>query len=127
VVSWGALTRRVLEAAETLAGAGVEADVVELTWLNPVDLDAVVRSLERTRRLVVVHEANVTGGFGAEVVARVVETGIDLDARPLRIGTPDVRMPAAPGLASALVPTADRIAAEVDALVRGDRTALEHA
>lgn len=125
VVSWGAITRRVLEATESLAGDGVDADVVELTWLNPVDLDAVLGSVARTRRLVVVHEANVSGGFGAEIVARVVGAGVDLDAPPRRIGTPDVRIPAAPALATALVPTADRIAAELRALVRDvDRAAM---
>lgn len=118
VVSWGAITRRVLEAAEQLAGDGVAAEVVELTWLNPVDLDVVIASLSRTRRLVVVHEANVTGGFGAEIVARVLEAGVRLDAPPVRIGTPDVRMPAAPVLAEALVPSAEQIAAKIAGLVR---------
>jgi pyruvate/2-oxoglutarate/acetoin dehydrogenase E1 component len=115
VVSWGAVTQRVLDAAERLAPDGCDAEVVELTWLNPMDLDAVLASVARTRRLVVVHEANVTGGFGAEVVARVAEAGIELDTAPVRVGTPDVRIPAAPVLAGAVLPSTDRIAEQIAA------------
>ncbi|MFG1703314.1 transketolase C-terminal domain-containing protein [Nonomuraea sp. M3C6] len=117
VVTWGAMTHRVLEAAGALAGEGIEAEVLETPWLNPFDTGAVVGSAGRTRRLAVVHEANVTGGFGAEVVARVAAAGVPLAAPPLRIGTPDVRMPAAQVLAQALVPDAARIADELRALI----------
>lgn len=110
VVSWGAVTQQALTACETLADTGVEADVIELTWLNPVDMTAVLDSVARTRKLAVVHEANLTGGFGAEVLARVAEAGVRLDAPPVRIGTPDTPIPAAPTLATALVPAAPAIA-----------------
>jgi pyruvate/2-oxoglutarate/acetoin dehydrogenase E1 component len=113
LVTWGAMTHRVLAAAEALAREGVEAEVLETPWLNPFDTEAVIDSARRTRRLAVVHEANVTGGFGAEVVARVAGAGVALAAPPIRIGAPDVRMPAAPVLAQALVPDAARIAQEV--------------
>lgn len=113
VVTWGAITGRVLEAAEQLASSGADAEVVELTWLNPVDLETLLSSVNRTRRLVVVHEANVTGGFGAEIVARVTEAGVMLDQPPTRIGAPDTRIPAAPVLAEAVVPSADDIAVRI--------------
>ncbi|MEV4358351.1 alpha-ketoacid dehydrogenase subunit beta [Nonomuraea sp. NPDC004186] len=116
VVTWGAMTHRVLAAAEALAGEGVEAEVLETPWLNPFDTGAVIESARRTRRLAVVHEANVTGGFGAEIVARVAGAGVALAAPPIRIGAPDVRMPAAPVLAQALVPDATRITQEVKRL-----------
>ncbi|TDD14404.1 alpha-ketoacid dehydrogenase subunit beta [Nonomuraea diastatica] len=116
VVTWGAMTDRVLEAAEALAGEGIDAEVLETPWLNPFDTGAVLESTRRTRRLAVVHEANVTGGFGAEVVARVAGAGVPLLAPPVRIGTPDVRMPAAQTLAQALVPGPDRVADELRAL-----------
>lgn len=119
VVTWGAMTWRAVEAARTLAGEGIGVEVIETPWLNPFDTGAVVGSVRRTGRLAVVHEANVTGGFGAEVVARVAGAGVPLQAPPIRIGTPDVRMPAAPILAQALVPDAHRIAGEVRTLVRG--------
>ncbi|OPG06474.1 alpha-ketoacid dehydrogenase subunit beta [Microbispora sp. GKU 823] len=119
VVAWGAMTARVLDAAEALAADGIEVEVLETPWLNPFDTEAVLASAGRTGRLAVVHEANVTGGFGAEVVARVAGAGVPLLAPPIRVGAPDVRMPAAPILAQALLPDADRIAGEVRALVKG--------
>jgi pyruvate/2-oxoglutarate/acetoin dehydrogenase E1 component len=119
VVTWGAMTARVLDAAEALAADGIEAEVLETPWLNPFDTEAVLASAGRTGRLAVVHEANVTGGFGAEVVARVAGAGVPLLAPPIRVGAPDVRMPAAPILAQALLPDADRIAGEVRTLVKG--------
>ncbi|MER7504481.1 transketolase C-terminal domain-containing protein [Nonomuraea pusilla] len=119
VVTWGAMTHRVLEAAEELAREGVEAEVLETPWLNPFDTGAVVESARRTGRLAVVHEANVTGGFGAEVVARVAGAGVPLAAPPLRVGAPDLRMPAAPVLAQAVVPDSARVVREVRALVKG--------
>jgi pyruvate/2-oxoglutarate/acetoin dehydrogenase E1 component len=107
VGTWGAMTHRVLQAADRLDGASV--DVLEMVWLNPFDTAAVQDSVERTGRLAVVHEANRTAGFGAETVARVVESGVRLIAPPVRIATPDVRMPAAPSLATAVVPSVDAI------------------
>jgi pyruvate/2-oxoglutarate/acetoin dehydrogenase E1 component len=119
VVTWGAMTAKVLAASNQMSADGIEAEVVELTWLNPLDLQPVLDSLARTGRLAVVHEANLTGGFGAEVVARVAGAGVPLVAPPVRIGTPDTRIPAAPVLAEALVPTAEMIAAGLARLVRG--------
>lgn len=121
VVSWGVVTRQVLEAADQLEAGGLDVEVVELTWLNPLDLEAVLRSVAKTRRLVVVHEANVTGGFGAEVLARVAESGLPLDAPAVRVGTPDVRIPAAPVLAGALLPSSKDIVEQISAVARGSR------
>jgi pyruvate/2-oxoglutarate/acetoin dehydrogenase E1 component len=117
LVSWGALTGAVLEAAETLAAEGIESDVVELPWLNPLPFDAVLASVRRTRRLVVAHEAVRTGGFGAELVARVVEAGPGLAAPPRRVTTRDTRIPSAPGLARAVLPSADEVVAAARAAV----------
>lgn len=118
VVSWGAVTDQVLAAAGTLAAEGIEAEVVELTWLDPVDMDTVLASVARTGKLAVVHEANVTGGFGGEIITRVAEAGVRLDVAPRRIGAPDVRIPAAPVLAEALLPSAGHIAARIAGMVR---------
>jgi pyruvate/2-oxoglutarate/acetoin dehydrogenase E1 component len=117
VVTWGATLHPVLEAAQTLCGAGVEVDVIDARWLSPFDIDLVLSSVAKTGRLAVVHEANRTGGFGAEVVAQVVESGASLMAPPLRIALPDTRVPAAPSLLSALLPTPERIAGQVQALL----------
>jgi len=109
VVTWGAITHQVLTAADRLAEEGVRLTVLETPWLNPFDHDALHKSLADTGgRLVVVHEANTTGGFGGEVVVRALEAGV-LSGVPLRIGAHDSRIPAAPELAAALLPGAERI------------------
>lgn len=109
VVTWGAMTTRVLDAVDRLAADGITADVLEMVWLNPFDHDAVLASVRRTGRLLVVHEAARTGGFGAEVVARVMEAGAPLVSPPRRIGLDDSRIPSAPQLAAALLPQTTQI------------------
>lgn len=114
VVTWGAMLHRVLDAAGRLADVGINAEVVDLRWVRPCDLATVMDSVGSTGRLVVVHEAHTTGGFGAEIVAAVVESGAALRSAPVRVGAPPARMPSAPVLADAIVPSVDRI---VDAVV----------
>jgi pyruvate dehydrogenase E1 component beta subunit len=109
VVSWGAMLHRTLEAAERCAAQGIECDVIDARWLRPFDAATVISSLEATGRLVVAHEAHTVGGFGAEVVAAVAETGLPMRSAPIRVGTPDARIPAAPALMRELVPSADVI------------------
>ncbi|MFF0449858.1 alpha-ketoacid dehydrogenase subunit beta [Streptomyces sp. NPDC004609] len=105
VLTWGSMQHRVLEAAEALAGRGIEAEVIDARWIRPLDLDAVLASVERTGRLAVVHEAHTTGGAGGEIVAAVAESGVALRCPPVRVGTPPVRIPAAPVLAEAVIPS----------------------
>ncbi len=114
IVSWSRMLHEAIQAAELLAADGIGAAVVDLRWLAPADYDPVAASLERTGRLVVVHEANRTGGFGAEVAAWAArERFWDLDGPILRIGAPDIRVPAAPSLQAALIPDARDIAREI--------------
>ncbi|MEV0398047.1 alpha-ketoacid dehydrogenase subunit beta [Polymorphospora rubra] len=116
VVAWSRLVPVAVEAANQLAAEGIEAEVVDLRWLNPLDFDTVAASVGRTGRLVVAHEANLTGGFGAEIAARAAdECFADLRAPVRRVAAPDVPMPAAPSLQAAVVPEA---AAVVDAVRR---------
>jgi acetoin:2,6-dichlorophenolindophenol oxidoreductase subunit beta len=118
LVSWSRMVGEVLAAAETLSSRGIEAEVVDLRWLSPLDLDAVLRSVEKTGRLVVAHEANRTGGFGAEVAARVAREGFwSLEAPIERVAAPDVRIPAAPTLQQAVVPSAETIVAAAEQAV----------
>lgn len=117
IVTWGAVSSKVVDAVDRLAGDGIAADVLEMVWLNPFDTDAVLESVARTGRLLVVHEAAVTGGFGAEVVARVAESGAHLAAPPRRLGLADSRIPSAPQLAAALLPQIDDIEVAVRSLV----------
>jgi 2-oxoisovalerate dehydrogenase E1 component beta subunit len=95
IFCYGYMRYCALEAAETLAREGVEAEVVDLRTLRPLDTKAVLASVERTGRALVVHEANQFGGFGGEVAAIIAEQGFEhLDAPVTRLAGPEV--PAVP-------------------------------
>lgn len=116
VVTWG--TGRAL-VEETLAGEGVDvsADVIDLRWISPWDSRAVLESVSRTGRLLVVHEANENGGFGAEVVGTVSDelgTALRASRRVGLLGTP---VPSAPPLAQAVLPTVARVSAALTSLL----------
>lgn len=117
IVTWSRMVGEALAAADRLAERGVSAEVVDLRWLSPLDIEAVLASVSKTSRLVIAHEANLTGGFGAEIAARVVAQGFDLlDAPVERVGAPDIRVPASPRLQQALMPNSESIVAAVDRL-----------
>jgi pyruvate/2-oxoglutarate/acetoin dehydrogenase E1 component len=119
VVSWGAMLARALEAAQLLAQEGISVEVINARWIAPFDWKTLFASVRQTRRLLVVHEANVSGGFGAEISARVhSELFGELAAGVERIGVDDCRMPAATHLQAALIPDAARIAASARKLAR---------
>ena len=81
LVSWGAMLKETLAAAEQLRRDGVEADVIDVATLKPLDSATILDSVARTGRLVIVHEAPLTCGFGAEIAARVASAGSDEFAR----------------------------------------------
>jgi 2-oxoisovalerate dehydrogenase E1 component len=113
VVTWGAMVPRCEAAAE-----GVSADVIDLRTLMPWDREAVLDSVRRTRRCLIVHEDLRTGGFGAEIAAVVAdEAFLDLDAPVARVTMPDIPSPHHPALLEAAVPSVARIRAEIDRLV----------
>ena len=115
IVTWGTMVRTSLEAAEKLAAEGTDTAVLDLRWLVPLDENALREAVRQAKgRVVIAHEANLTGGFGAEIVARLHEMfGKTLTLTIKRVGSPDVRMPAAPVLSQALLPNAESIAAAV--------------
>lgn len=115
IVSWGAMVHQALRAADILAEKGISAQVLDLRWLRPLDVDTLLARVADTHRLVVAHEAHRYVGVGAEIVATVVEHGVPLWSPPVRVGMPDVRVPAAPSLQAAIVPSALSI---VDAVHR---------
>jgi pyruvate dehydrogenase E1 component beta subunit len=118
IVTWSAIVPAVVEAATTLGARGIACEVLDLRTLWPWDEQAVCDSVSRTGRLLVVHEAVTTGGFGGEVVARVLER---LGPRALkavgRLGQPRVPVPFAPPLEEALRPDAAKVVAAAEALV----------
>jgi len=98
-----------LTAAATLATLGVEAEVIDLRTLRPMDTDLVLESVSKTGRLVVVEEGPRTGGWAAEVVARVSEAALDQLDDIWRITTADTPIPYSPALEDAFLPALDAI------------------
>ncbi|HEY7206854.1 MAG TPA: transketolase C-terminal domain-containing protein [Gaiellaceae bacterium] len=102
-----------LAAADQLAGKGVDAEVVDLRTIRPVDVETVLASVVKTNRVAVVEEGPLTGGWAGEVLALVTEHGLgDLDDA-WRITTPNTPIPYSPPLEDAFLPEADRIVREV--------------
>jgi 2-oxoisovalerate dehydrogenase E1 component len=113
IVTWGAMVPRCEEAAD-----GLSADVIDLRTLMPWDRQAVLASVRKTRRCLIVHEDLQTAGFGAEIAAVVAdEAFMDLDAPVARVTMPDIPSPHNPLLLEWAVPSVDRIRARIDALL----------
>ena len=111
IVTAGLMHHYVLEAAQALSDSGVEAEVVDLRTLSPMDDGAVLRSVEKTGKLVVVEEDVKTAGWGAEVVSRVVEgeSFYALDRAPARVAGADVPIPYNRDLEAHIRPTPERV------------------
>jgi pyruvate dehydrogenase E1 component beta subunit len=96
LIAWGAMVRVCLDASEVLARDGIDAEVVDLRTLNPLDRETMIESVVKTGRAVVVHEAPKTGGFGAEIVAQINEHALlQLEAPVERVAGFDVVFPLA--------------------------------
>jgi acetoin:2,6-dichlorophenolindophenol oxidoreductase subunit beta len=118
VVALSRLVPEALAAAEELTKEGIEVEVIDPRTLVPLDLEAIVESVQRTHRLVVAHEAVAHGGFGAEVVAQVQVAAFDeLDAPIARIGAPFAPVPFSPPLEDAFVPSRADVVEAVHAVV----------
>jgi 2-oxoisovalerate dehydrogenase E1 component len=118
IITWGRMTNAALAAADTLSAEGISSTVVDLRWLSPLDEQAIGEAVDRCGRVLVVHEANLTGGFGAEVAARIGDDFFtSLDAPVQRLASPDVRYPSAPGLQDALLPNSGAIVTAVKRLL----------
>jgi pyruvate dehydrogenase E1 component beta subunit len=117
IVSYSIGVGLALEAAETLAGEGIDAEVLDLRTLRPLDTAAVLESLKRTNRMVVVEEGWATCSIASEICAIAMEQGFDdLDAPVMRVTNEDVPMPYAANLEKATLVNADRIVAAVKAV-----------
>jgi len=112
LVTYGATQYTVMEAAQRLADDEIEAEVIDLRTLRPLDDATIFASIQRTHRAVVVEEAWRTLGIGAEVAARVAEECFyDLDAPVGRVATAEVPIPYAQHLEQAALPSVDAIVA----------------
>jgi 2-oxoisovalerate dehydrogenase E1 component beta subunit len=113
VISYGFMVRECLEAAEELAADGIESTVLDLRTLAPLDRAAILDAASRTGKVLIVHEANLTGGLGAEIAAIIAEHAFDdLDAPIRRLAAPDVpSMPFNGGQEDFCLPSKGTIAA----------------
>ena len=117
LIAWGAMVSRCLDAAEAAGEDGVDVEVLDLRSLVPLDIETLAASVQKTGRAVVVHEAPMTAGFGAEVVARIMEDCFDhLEAPALRVTGYDMPYPPAT-LEEHYLPNVDRILLALDAVL----------
>lgn len=118
IVTYGGSLWKTLEAAEQLAGEGVQAEVIDLRSLRPLDMETVLESVAKTHRALVVDEGWRTASLAAEIGMQVAERGFDLlDWPPQRVCSAEVPMPYAKHLEDAAIPSVERIAAAVRGMV----------
>jgi pyruvate/2-oxoglutarate/acetoin dehydrogenase E1 component len=118
IVVWGTMVLKALNAARTLAGEGIEVEVIDPRTLRPLDIDTVIESVKKTGRLVVSHEAMKTCGVGAEIAALVQEKAFDyLDAPIKRVATPDVIIPVNRNLERMVLPQEEQIVEAVKSVL----------
>jgi len=118
IISYSRELLKSLDAAEKLAGQGISAEVIDLQTIIPLDMETILRSVEKTHRAMIVHEACKTGGTGAEIGMRITEEGFDLlDAPVARVAGADVPMPKSPVLEKLAIPSVDGIVQAAKELV----------
>ena len=107
-----------LEAAAALRQKNIDAQIVDIRTLKPLDMETVSQSIHKTHRVVIVHEACVTGGFGAELAARIQDELFDeLEAPVKRVGAKDVPIPFSPSMEDFVLPCVRDVIAAVDAVM----------
>jgi pyruvate/2-oxoglutarate/acetoin dehydrogenase E1 component len=118
IIAIGRMVVEAMTAAAELAEAGIEVEVIDPRTVQPLDSQAILDSVRRTNRAVVVHEAVTFGGIGAEIAAQIQEEAFDyLDAPVLRLGAPFAPVPFSPVLEKAYIPDSGRIAKGVRQLL----------
>ena len=118
IITFGAMVYTALEAAKTLADQGVEAEVVDLRSLAPLDRDAILESVAKTSRVLLLHEATLTGGIGGELAAIIGEHAFEyLDAPIRRVASLDAPVPYAPVLETAFLPSVTKVVEAAKKLV----------
>ena len=118
IITFGAMTHTALEAAATLSDAGVEAEVLDLRSLAPLDRDAILTTVSKTSRALLLYEARRTGGIGGELAAIIAEDAFEyLDAPVMRVASADTPVPYSPPLEAAFLPNADKVVAAAQKLI----------
>jgi pyruvate dehydrogenase E1 component beta subunit len=120
VVAYSKMVNIALEAAQKLAQDGIEAEVVDLRCLRPLDMETVLESVRKTHKVLVVEEVWRTGGVGAEIAAQIQEQAFDfLDAPISRLAGEEVPMPYSRPLEDAAIPNSARVVQSVESLLKG--------
>ena len=118
LITYGSMVRKSLDAAERLASEGIEVEILDLRSLSPIDWEAVLGSVRKTHRAMIVHEAVKTAGPGAEIAAQIQERAFyDLEAPILRVAAKDVPLPQQVTLEQMCLPSIEQIAATARELV----------
>jgi pyruvate/2-oxoglutarate/acetoin dehydrogenase E1 component len=119
IISYAAMAHVALEAAATLAKEGIEADVIDLRTLLPLDRETILDSVKRTNRLLIVHEDTRTGGIAGEIAAIVCESAFEhLDAPIARVTGLDTPVPYSPPLEEHFLPNAEKVVAAARELAK---------
>jgi 2-oxoisovalerate dehydrogenase E1 component beta subunit len=112
IITWGAMIYVADEAADALAKDGVSVEIIDLRSIIPFDEEAILESVAKTNRVIILHEAPLTGGAGAEFAARIAEKAFDhLDAPVKRVASLDVPTPYSPPLEAFYLPNRDKVVA----------------
>jgi pyruvate/2-oxoglutarate/acetoin dehydrogenase E1 component len=118
IVASGWMIHQALKAAQKMEGEGIDAEVIDLRTLVPLDMETIYTSLKKTGRLVIAEEGRKRGGVGAEIVAKVVEENMDLlDAPIRRVGAPSLPIPYSAPLEEAYLPNDDDIVKAVKSIL----------
>lgn len=118
IVAYGIMAVHAVKAAEELAAQGIDAEVIDLRTLSPLDMETLLQSVRKTNRAVVAHEAPKVGGLGSEIAATIQEEAFDyLDAPVLRVGAAHTPVPVAPALQDAVIPGVKQVVDAVRTLV----------
>jgi pyruvate/2-oxoglutarate/acetoin dehydrogenase E1 component len=118
IVTFGAMVYTALDAAKQLAEQGVEAEVLDLRSLAPLDREAVLTSVSKTNRALLLHEATLTGGIGGELAAIISEEAFEyLDAPVMRVASIDAPVPYSPPLEAAFLPNVEKVVTAAKRLV----------
>ncbi len=114
-MTWGYLVQQSLEAARSAEQKGISVEVIDLRTLNPLDEATIYASVRKTGKVIVAHEDTLTGGFGAEIVARITENCFEhLDASVRRVAAKDIPVPYSPTLEDAMLPNKNDVLAAIE-------------
>jgi pyruvate/2-oxoglutarate/acetoin dehydrogenase E1 component len=119
IITYGAMVHVASEAAEGLAREGISIEILDLRTLLPLDEEAILATVRKTSKVIVLHEDTLTGGIGGEIAARITEKAFDhLDAPVVRIAAPDTPVPYSPPLEEAFLPNAAKVSEKARWLYR---------